>query len=122
MTDDFTTRLQLQLREAAERDARRGRLARARREIPARRVLAGLAVAAALVVAVVLAVGALHQERPAATPAGLRVIADRPLVDQGGSLAASAGAVWATDPSSGRLLRLDPATSEVRARISVGAR
>jgi outer membrane protein assembly factor BamB len=49
-----------------------------------------------------------------------RVVANIALADNLGSIDSGLGAVWATDPSKGHVLRLDPRTREVRARIPVG--
>ena len=49
-----------------------------------------------------------------------RVVANVALADNLGSLDSGFGAVWATDPSKGEVLRLDPRTRKVLARIPVG--
>ena len=55
-------------------------------------------------------------------PAQPPTAADRqhPLVSQGGSMASAFGSVWVADIASGRLLRLDPRTRAVEARIPLG--
>jgi hypothetical protein len=45
-----------------------------------------------------------------------------PLVTRGGDLAAAGDAVWASDPDAGELLRVDPGTREVLARVPAGGR
>jgi outer membrane protein assembly factor BamB len=122
VSQDFVTRLQLQLRDAAEREERRGLAGRAahraRHDVPWRPALA----LAALAVAAILVVGAastLHRHR---TPAnhGLRVVSHKPLVSEGGPLIAGFGSIWAVDSATGQVLRLDPHTHAVRARITLG--
>jgi len=122
MSQDFVTRLQLQLRDAAEREERRGfagRAAhRARHDVPWRPALA----LAALALAAILVVGAastLHRHR---TPAdhGLHIVTHKPLVSEGGQLIAGFGSIWAVDFGTGQVLRLNPRTHAVQARIPVG--
>jgi len=124
MNDDFVTRLGAQLREAADREAHRGAARRAaagaRWALPLQPVL----VAAALVVALVVGVAAVRvlredQTTPSVGPAP-HVVVQAPLVSKGGNLATGFGAVWAADIGTGQVLRVDPATRRVRARISVG--
>jgi streptogramin lyase len=124
MTEDFTTRLRLQLREAALREERRGALARGlviARPRPAM-VLGAAAAAVALVVvaAAALLVGS-RREEPAAPP-GPRVVADVPIADALGGLGATGfGSVWLSDSQNGQVLRVDPRTRRVIARIDAGA-
>jgi PQQ-like domain len=126
MTEDFTTRLRLQLREAALREERRGALGRrvaSVRALPP--ATAAGAFAASVAVGLVLVfgawlVGSLRTE-PAAPP-GPRVVAD---VAVGESLAPSAragfGSVWLSDTNRGEILRVDPRTRRVSARIRIGS-
>jgi outer membrane protein assembly factor BamB len=124
MTEDFTTRLQLQLREAALREEQRGALARGlltARPRPAMALGAVAAViAASVVVAAALLVGA-RREEPAAPP-GPRVVADVALADALGGLPVNGfGSVWVSESQNGQVLRVDPRTRRVLARIDVGA-
>ena len=75
MSHDFVTALQLQLREAAEREERRGAL---RRALAPRPVLAG-AVAVVLLLALVAVVGGLQWGDRAERQAAPRVVANLPL-------------------------------------------
>jgi outer membrane protein assembly factor BamB len=103
MTQDFVTTLRGQLREAAEREARRGPL---RRALPQPRALA-LAGALAFALAVLVIAGgtlAGHDSPPATQPAP-HVVARLQLADQGGSIASGFGALWLADPGAGRVLR-----------------
>lgn len=121
MSEQFTTRLQHQLHEAALREERRSplgsRLAGVRNGLPGPRALATAAVAAALVLAIVVA-GGLDWGREETT-VGPRVIADVPLSENLGQLASGYGSVWASDRQGG-ILRVDPRTRTVRQRIQVG--
>ena len=122
MSQDFTTRLQLQLRDAALRDERRGplgrRLAGLRYGMPRPAVVTAAGLAAALVVAVVVAGGLRWGgERPVAHP---KVIADFPLADNTGWIASGFGSVWVSDTKQLEVLRVDPRTHDVQARIRTG--
>jgi hypothetical protein len=122
MSQDFTTRLQLQLREAALRDERRGplgrRLAGLRLGMPGPALVTAAALAAAVVVAVVLAGGIRWGgEHPVARP---KVVANFPLADNLGQLTAGFGSVWAADTKNLDVLRVDPRTHKVTARIHTG--
>jgi hypothetical protein len=120
MSEDFVTRLRLQLREAALREERRRPVAR--RMVQARRGLPGPApVAVAVVVALLaLAVGlgalALRGEPEPAQP---RIIGTYPVASGLSQLAPGFGAVWTADPIRGEILRIDPASRRVAARIPV---
>jgi outer membrane protein assembly factor BamB len=118
MSEDFMTQLQLQLREAAEREARRGPARRVARTalVPA---LAGVALA--LLVAGVLVAGAWLRGPDATRPAhrdALRIVSNTPLVSEGGWMVTGFGSVWVSDPS-GQVLRVDPRTTRIEARIPV---
>ena len=122
MSQDFTTRLQLQLREAALREELRGplgrRLAGLRQGMPGPAVLAAAALAAAVVVAVVIAGGIRWGgEEPVAKP---KVVANFALADNLGSLTSGFGSVWVADTKNLEVLRVDPRTHEVKARIRTG--
>jgi hypothetical protein len=124
MSDDFTARLQMQLRDAAIREERRGALSRtlvAARPRPAV-ALGVLAAAVAAAVALLFTV-VIGPPRPEpATPPGPRVVADVALGDAlGPSGRPGFGAVWFSDSSRGVILRVDPGTRRVTRRIDVGS-
>ena len=120
MTEDFVTQLRLQLREAALREERRGPVAR--RTVRARRMLPGPApVAVALAVALLalaVALGALAL-RGEPEPARLKVIGSYRVGAGLSALAPGFGSVWTADPVRGEILRIDPASRRVVARIPV---
>lgn len=122
MSQDFTTRLQLQLREAALRDERRGalgrRLADLRLGVPRPEAAMAATLAAVLVLAVVVAGGLRWGgEEPVSHP---KVIADFPLADNLGAISSGFGSVWAADTKQLEVLRVDPRTHQVTARIKTG--
>jgi hypothetical protein len=114
MRQDFVDRLELELRAAGERRARPWRIARPQLLAPA---LAALAVVA---IAIVVAATVLRSENTNPAQAPPRLIANTALVSQGGSMASAFGSVWVADIVSERLLRLDPRTRAVEARIPLG--
>jgi streptogramin lyase len=129
MSDDFVTRLRYQLREAAERDARRGPVAHAavavRWRVLSRPVLVGAIAACALAIVVAVTQTALLHTSPpveqAVPPNHHLTVEDRgALVTQGGAITPGFGAIWAIDTGSGELLRIDPRTYRVLARVPVG--
>jgi hypothetical protein len=81
MTQDFVTTLRLQLREAAEREARRGPL---RRALPQGRPLALAGALAAVVLALVIAGGALRGPDRAVPTDAPRTSSRFAVADQGG--------------------------------------
>jgi hypothetical protein len=125
---DFTTRLQLQLREAAEREERRGGLSRhaaAARALLLPRPGAMLA-AAAVVLVLLIGVWTLTAGEPPprtpAVPTGPRVVASVPVASASSGIGVVAfGAVWITDSDRGEIVRVDRRTRRVTARIPVGA-
>jgi hypothetical protein len=123
MSQDFTTRLQLQLREAALRDERRSplgrRVAGLRLGMPAPGAAAAVALAAVLVIAVVIA-GGLRWGGGDEQVSKPKVVADFPLADNLGFLTSGFGSVWAADSKNLDLLRVDPRTHAVTARIHTG--
>jgi streptogramin lyase len=123
MREDFVTQLRLQLRDAAEREARRGPLTRALRRLRgaagAPALLVGAAAAAAAVIVLVV-LPFLRDDTPVPAGSGLRVVAHQPIVQQGAGLEAAFDAVWAADKATGEILRLDPRTRAVRSRIAAG--
>jgi outer membrane protein assembly factor BamB len=127
MTEDFTTRLRLQLREAALREEQRGGFARAATAAWTHPSLALGSLAAAVAVMLVVGLGvwmvaSTGTETAQPPGAGPRVVAN---VDVGGGLGASArsafGSVWLADTNEGQILRVDPRTRRVTARIPVGS-
>jgi sugar lactone lactonase YvrE len=129
MSEDFVTRLGYQLREAAEREARRGPVAHAattaRWRVLSRPVLAGAVAACALAIVVAVALIAVRQTSPpveqAVPPNHRLTVEDRgALVTQGGVIAPGFGAIWASDAGTGELLRVDPRSHRVVARVPVG--
>jgi outer membrane protein assembly factor BamB len=130
MNDDFVTRLQFQLREAAERESRRGRVAHGTAALRSgavpRRVLLGAALACALAIVFGTALTALRHSSPpgeeAAPPVHrLKLVVDTPLVTQGGAIAPGFGDAWVSDASTGELLRVDPRSRRVLARVPLRA-
>jgi hypothetical protein len=124
MTDDFTARLRVQLREAAIREERRGPVSRSVLAARPRPALAlGAVAAAALAAVLLLAVVLLGPPAPEpATPAGPRVVADVAVGDALGAIGhPGLGAVWLSDSSRGTILRVDPRTRRVTARFPVGS-
>ena len=122
MNQDFVTQLQLQLREAALREERRAPLAqrfvRARRGLPGPAPLAVAVVVALLAVAV--AIGALKL-RGEPEPVKPRVIHTITVSNGLESLASGFGSAWAGDVITGEVLRIDPETRKVVARIPFDA-
>jgi len=126
MTDDFTARLRLQLREAARREEDRGGLARAGAAVRTRPSLAVGSFVAALAVGLVLVLGlwmvSSTDTETVAPDGGPRVVANVPVADALGSGTAVAfGSVWLTETNNGNILRVDPRTRRVTARIQVGS-
>ena len=119
MTEDFVTQLRVQLREAALREERRTpvarRVVRARRTFPGP-MAAALAVAL-LALAVALGAVALRGEPEPAVP---KLVGLYPVADGLSSLAPGFGAVWTADPIRGDVLRIDPSSRRVVARIAAG--
>jgi hypothetical protein len=114
MSQDFVTTLRLQLREAAEREARRGPL---RRSLPGLRPLVLAVAVAAAAVAVVLAIGAVSSPKPAPpTTKAPHVVARLAIADQGGVLSTGYGSLWTYDQTG--VLRLGP-DGAIAARIPI---
>jgi streptogramin lyase len=120
MNQDFVTQLRLQLREAALRDERRTpaarRLVDARLRAPRPAVLAAGIAVALLALAAALGALSLRGEPEPTTP---KVIHTFKVASGLTSITQGFGAVWATDLSSGNVLRIDPKTRKVVARIPV---
>jgi len=115
---DFARRLRTQLREAAAEAELRG--------APARNVPAGRRVAVAAIVAVLLAViativSSVSDTGTARSAPGPRVVANVTLADGVGRTAQVAfGSVWVSATNDAAVLRVDPRTRRVIARIPVG--
>ena len=120
MSQDFVTELRLQLREAALREEQRApaarRLLHARRGVPGPGPLAAALAVALLALAVAVGALALRGEPEPTAP---KVVRSFRVADGLTSIAQGFGAVWATDLSSGNVLRIDPKTRKVVARIPV---
>ena len=121
MSQDFVTQLKLQLREAALREERRTpfaqRLVRSRRHLPGPAPLAA-ALAVALL-ALAAAIGVL-QLRDDSEPVKPKVIDTFKVSDALSSLSGGFGAGWAADPVRGEVLRIDPKSRKVTARVKLG--
>jgi hypothetical protein len=121
MSDDFVTQLRLQLREAALQEERRTpaarRLFRARNRVPGPLPLAAALAVALLALAVAIGARWLRGEP---TPSAPRVIHTFSVADGLSSMQVGYGAVWASDLSRGDVLRIDPSTRRVVARIPAG--
>ncbi len=120
MKEDFVTRLQLQLRDAAAREARRGAFGhaflRTRRQIMSPAAAGGLAALLA-VIAVVAGVVLLRDEPEPSAP---RVVANLDLTGNPAQILSAYGSVWIADSVAGDVVRVDPETRRVLARIPVG--
>lgn len=114
MRQDFVERLELELRAAGERQARPWRIVRRQLLTPA------LAAVAVVAIAIVIAAGALRSDDTLPTQPAPRLIANTALVSQAGTMASAFGSVWVADIDRERLLRLDPRTRAVEARIPLG--
>jgi hypothetical protein len=126
MTEDFTTRLRHELREAAQGEEQRGGFAHAATAVRPRPSLALGSLAAAVAVGLVLLAGlwmASSTDTETATPVvGPRVVANVQVADALGRTAwVGFGSVWMSDANRGDVLRVDPRTRRVTARIPVGA-
>jgi hypothetical protein len=123
MSDDFIDVLALHLREASARQQRRGPLARSVAAVRAallhhaRPPAVAALVASAILVAALYAVTHLRPE-PAAPPAPKLVTRFSPAAGLG-EIVAGFGSVWLDDTNRNQLLRMDPRSHEVTARIPV---
>jgi hypothetical protein len=121
---EFEARLRAELRQAAERERRRSALARfasaARALAPTIRQSAlPVAVTAAAVVFTAIAAIALisrSEQRHLAAP---KVVAELKVAELLGSPVTAYGSVWVSDWSHDRLLRIDPGSRAVTARLPV---
>jgi putative pyrroloquinoline-quinone binding quinoprotein len=126
VNDDFITRLGQALREAADREEERTSRARAVRTARARVPrIARLDAVVALALGVVLLVGiyvlAHTRSEPAQPPKGPRVVARLTPGGGLGEIASGFGSAWVIDDGNDRLLRMDPTTRRVTARIGLRA-
>jgi streptogramin lyase len=126
VNEDFVTRLGVALRDAADREERR--------RAPSRALWTAWAtvprlqlnpVLATLIVGLVIAAavyGLANLRSEQSTPAGPEVVAR--LAPAGGldQVAPGFGSAWLSDTDSQTLLRMDPATRRVTARIRLGGR
>ena len=97
---------------------RRGAFGRLRLALPAAPAVAAGALVAVVLLAVAI-VGGLRWADDEKVVTAPRVVANIALADNLGSLDSGLGAVWAADTAKGQILRLDPRTRQVRARIPV---
>jgi outer membrane protein assembly factor BamB len=122
---EFQTKLRAELRAAAEREQRRGASAHA--VAPARSLLVALArsapaaaaVTAAIVAALIVTSAVLMsggERRPVAPP---KIVDERSFADSLGPIFAAYGSVWMSDTGGGQLLRVEPNTRRVTARLPV---
>jgi hypothetical protein len=103
MSQDFVTTLRLQLREAAEREARRGPL---RRALPNPRPLLLAGALAAAAVAIALAISTLGPPKQVPTTTAPHVVSRLAVADQGGALSSGYGSLWTYDNTG--VLRIGP--------------
>lgn len=122
---EFQTTLRAQLGAAAEREQRRGTRARAAvaarslltasaRSAPAIAAVTAAVVACLVVASIVLMSGG--ERRSLAPP---KVVDQRVFADSLGATVAAYGSIWMSDPTGGELLRVDPPTRSVVARLPV---
>jgi hypothetical protein len=122
MKEDFVTQLRLQLRDAADREARRGPIRRAWRALRwdvSRPVLAATAAVALAAVLALVAIPYLRSDERLPAGRDLRIGADTQLLRTGGWLLPAYGSVWAADTGAGEIVRVDPDTRAIGTRIPV---
>jgi hypothetical protein len=116
---DYVSELRRDLVEAAERQAHGGRAGRVSRPLhPRAWSPTALAGAAAVAVAIVAVVVTLTTLAPPPKPSDAKIIATVHLGGQPRDAVLAGGSLWIAD-FQGRVLRVDPATHRVRARIGV---
>jgi hypothetical protein len=123
MREDFVTQLRLQLRDAADREARRGplrRLWQALRWDASRPAIAGMAIAAAVALLALVAIPYLRSDETLPAGRDLRLTADTQPFESGGWLLPAFGSVWASDPAAGEIVHLDRDSRATGRRIPVG--
>ena len=123
---EFETRLRLALREAAEREAERGRAGRAMARggsmwVMTRRSFVPVAAAVlaalfALAVATVFLTGSGSQREAVHPP---KIVARFALGESLGGTVGAYGSAWVADTGSDRLLRVDPDSRRVTVRLPV---
>jgi hypothetical protein len=122
MSDDFITRLERQLISAERRELTRRpavrRFVQTRHAVTA--PLAAVAAVALLALVFALIAGTLSREQEVARPAP-KLIGVYPLATALSPLWTGYGSVWTSDPVREQVLRLDPRTHRVAARIPTGA-
>ena len=123
---DFQARLRLELREAAEREAERGRAGRAvaggRSTLGVTRRSFVPAAAAAMATLLALAVAAVFLTRSGSEREAVRppdVLARVALGDSLGRTVGAYGSIWVADTGPDRLLRVDPDSRRVTVRFPV---
>jgi hypothetical protein len=122
---EFEARLRMELREAAEREQRRGLLGRfvaaSRSLLPAIGHSALPAAAVTATIAAAIAVAAIFmlsgtEKRSVAPP---KVVAEFSVADSLGETVAAYGSVWMNDTSRAEVLRVDADSRRVTARLPV---
>jgi hypothetical protein len=123
---EFESRLRRALSEAAEREAQRGPRARAvataHSALDATRRSLVPATAAIVATVLVLAIAAVYLARSGPQREAVRppeVVARLALADALGGTVGAYGSVWMADTDRARLLRIDPASRQVTARLPV---
>jgi hypothetical protein len=121
VSDDFITRLERELTAAELRELTRRPVLRRLRStrLALRGPLLAAAAVALVAVAVALIATTLSSEDEVARPAP-KFIRTFPVANALSSLASGHGSVWAGDPVRGQVLRIDPRTDRVVARVPAG--
>jgi PQQ-like domain len=122
VSEDILIRLQRQMHEAALREERRGpvsrRAMRVRRRVPGPAPVIGAVAVALLALAVAFGSATLRGERETAAP---KVVGTYSVASSLVGLTSGFGAAWTVDPDRREILRIDPGTRRVVARIPVPA-
>jgi hypothetical protein len=121
---EFEARLRAELRQAAERERRRGALARLTSAVRAlaptvsQSALPVAVTAAAVVLTAIAAIALISrsEQRHLAAP---KVVANLKVAELLGSPVTAYGSVWVSDTGHDRLLRIDPGSRAVTARLPV---
>jgi PQQ-like domain len=121
MREDFVTRLQLQLRDAAEREARAGGFGRIRWRMRRRVGLPVIAGGLAALLAAIAVVAGVLLRRDEPEPSGPQVVARLELTGNPADILPAFGSLWISDSVAGDVVRVDPDTRRVLARIPVGS-
>jgi outer membrane protein assembly factor BamB len=124
MREDYVSRLRVELRAAAEREARRGPVRHAAHTARWNLSSSPVLTAATLLLVAVLAIAGARslrgEEEQAPTGPPPRVLSVTTPVSQGGWLDAGFGSLWTRDMATGEAVRIDPRTRRVVARVSLG--